>query len=189
MVVDSSKIMQHPLAGYLKQQEQVSLYRLKTEKAGLLPDISLGYSNMSIRGIGADDKAYTAAYRFQSAQFGLGIPLFFGAQKAKIGALKIDRQIAQYNYLVGVNSLQTAYSQALANYTKSKQAVDYYEGSALGYADTIIKTANIQLQGGDINYLDWVMLINQAIATQSDYLDAVKALNLSVIDLNALTNK
>jgi cobalt-zinc-cadmium resistance protein CzcA len=90
---------------------------------------------------------------------------------------------------VGVNSLQTAYSQALANYTKSKQAVDYYEGSALGYADTIIKTANIQLQGGDINYLDWVMLINQAIATQSDYLDAVKALNLSVIDLNALTNK
>jgi cobalt-zinc-cadmium resistance protein CzcA len=189
MVVDSSKIMQHPLAGYLKQQEQVSLYRLKTEKAGLLPDISLGYSNMSIRGIGADDKAYTAAYRFQSAQFGLGIPLFFGAQKAKIGALKIDRQIAQYNYLVGVNSLQTAYSQALANYTKSKQAVDYYESSALGYADTIIKTANIQLQGGDINYLDWVMLINQAIATQSDYLDAVKALNLSVIDLNALTNK
>ncbi len=189
MVVDSSTLMQHPLAGYLKQQEQVSLYRLKTEKAGLLPDISLGYSNMSIRGIGADNKAYTTTYRFQSAQFGLGIPLFFGAQKAKIGALKIDKQIAQYNYLSGVNSLQTAYSQALANYTKNKQAVDYYEGSALGYADTIIKTASTQLQGGDINYLDWVMLINQAIATQSDYLDAVKALNLSVIDLNALTNK
>lgn len=188
-VADSSALMQHPLAGYLKQQEQVSLSRIKTEKAGLLPNINVGYSNMSVRGVGADNKLYTTAYRFQSAQFGLGIPLFFGAQKARIGALKIDRQIAQYNYMVGITSLQTAYSQALSSYTKSKQAVDYYENSALGYADTIIKTANQQLQSGDINYLEWVMLINQAIGTQSDYLDAVKALNLSVIGLNALTNK
>ncbi|UPT67384.1 MAG: hypothetical protein M0D57_01460 [Sphingobacteriales bacterium JAD_PAG50586_3] len=59
----------------------------------------------------------------------------------------------------------------------------------MGYADTIINTANAQLQNGDINYLEWVMLINQAIGTQSDYLDAVKALNLSVIELNTLTNK
>jgi cobalt-zinc-cadmium resistance protein CzcA len=189
VLADSSALRQNPLAGYLKQQQQVSLYRLKTEKAALLPDISLGYSNMSIRGVGADNNAYITSYRFQSAQFGLGIPLFFGAQKAKIGALKIDRQIAQSNYLAGVASLQTTYSQAVSNYAKCKQAVDYYENSALGYADTIINTANTQLQNGDINYLEWVMLVNQAIGTQSDYLDAVKALNLSVIELNTLTNK
>lgn len=189
VLVDSSALHQNPLAGYLKQQQQVSLYRIKTEKAALLPDISLGYSNMSIRGVGADNNAYTTAYRFQSAQFGLGIPLFFGAQKAKIGALKIDKQIAQSNYLAGLASLQTTYSQAVSNYVKCKQAVDYYENSALGYADTIINTANAQLQNGDINYLEWVMLVNQAIGTQSDYLDAVKALNLSVIELNTLTNK
>lgn len=188
-LADSSALQQHPLVGYLKQQQQVSLYRFKTEKAALLPDISVGYSNMSIRGIGADNNAYTASYRFQSAQFGLGIPLFFGANKAKIGALKIDRQIAQSNYMAGLASLQTTYSQAVSNYTRCKLAADYYEDSALGYADTIIKTANAQLQNGDINYLEWVMLINQAIATQSDYLDAVKALNFSVIELNALTNK
>jgi cobalt-zinc-cadmium resistance protein CzcA len=188
VLVDSSALRQNPLAGYLKQQQQVSLYRLKTEKAALLPDISLGYSNMSIRGVGADNNAYTTAYRFQSAQFGLGIPLFFGAQKAKIGALKIDRQIAQSNYLAGITSLQTTYSQATANYAKCKLAVDYYENKALAYADTIINTANTQLQNGDINYLEWVMLVNQAIGTQSDYLDAVKALNLSVIELNTLTN-
>jgi cobalt-zinc-cadmium resistance protein CzcA len=88
-----------------------------------------------------------------------------------------------------VASLQTTYSQAVSNYAKCKQAVDYYENSALGYADTIINTANTQLQNGDINYLEWVMLVNQAIGTQSDYLDAVKALNLSVIELNTLTNK
>ena len=48
----------------------------------------------------------------------------------------------------------------------------------------ILETANKQFINGEINYLDWVMLTNQAINIQSNYLDAIKNLNESIIQIN-----
>lgn len=187
-LIDTTRLIAHPAAKYLKQQQQISMYKIKADKARLLPDISIGYSNMSIRGTGADDKIYNASTRFSAVQFGLGLPLFFGAQKAQLKADKIDSKIAAYNYSVGITSLQNAYAQALANYSKNLVAVNYYENNALQNAKLIITTAGQQLQSGSINYLDWVMLVNQAIGTQAEYIDAVNNLNVSIIELNALSN-
>jgi len=60
----------------------------KLEKAKLLPEFNLGYYSMTMQGSGADNVIYTTSSRFQSVQVGLGIPLFFGSQKAKINASK-----------------------------------------------------------------------------------------------------
>jgi cobalt-zinc-cadmium resistance protein CzcA len=48
--------------------------------------------------------------------------------------------------------------------------------TGLKNAQLIFETANKQFSNGDINYLDWVMLTNQAINLQSNYMDAVKNL-------------
>jgi cobalt-zinc-cadmium resistance protein CzcA len=53
----------------------------------------------------------------------------------------------------------------------------------------IIETANKQFANGDINYLDFVMLTNQAITIQNNYIEAVKALNDSIIALSFITSK
>ena len=49
--------------------------------------------------------------------------------------------------------------------------------------------AQQMLANGDINFLQWTVLVNQAINTQSQYLDAVYNLNQGIIELNSLTNK
>ena len=65
----------------------------------------------------------------------------------------------------------------------------YYESTALKNATLITNTANQQLANGNINYLEWVQLISQAINVKSDYAEAVKNLNESIIQLNYFTNQ
>jgi cobalt-zinc-cadmium resistance protein CzcA len=188
-IVDTSIIKQHPLITQLQQQQKIGISKFKLERSKLLPDLFIAYNNMSMRGFGSDEKYYTASSRFQSIQAGIGLPLFFGSQKSKISALRINKEIAENNYITGVKNLQSEYQQVLLNYNKHLQTVTYFENTALKNAELILTTANKQFTNGDINYLEWVLLINQSVSIKSDYVDAVKNLNQSAIQLNSLTNK
>jgi cobalt-zinc-cadmium resistance protein CzcA len=189
VVFPDTSIVQHPFIKQLQQQQQVSLAKIKFEKSKLLPDLFAAYNNQTIQGVGADEKKYSSSKRFQSVQIGVGIPLFSGAQKSNINAMKVNYQMAQNNYLAGLQTLQTQYAQVMEQYNKNQQAVNYYETTALKNADTIIQTADKQFLNGDINYLDWVLLTNQSIAIQSEYLDAIKNFNSSIIEINSFINQ
>jgi heavy metal efflux system protein len=186
---DTSLLKEHPEIKILKQQQQVAGATVQLEKSRLLPDLSFGYNNTSIQGTGADNKLYNTSKRFNAVQLGIGIPIFAKAQKAKISSAKFSNQLAQSNYAVGVKALQAEYNTAYIQYNKHLQTVQYFETTALKNAALITATANQQLNNGNINYLDWVQLINQATAVKSDYTEAVKNLNESIIQLNYFTNK
>ena len=81
------------------------------------------------------------------------------------------------------------YKAALVRYQKYSEAIAYFETTALKNADLITSTANKQFINGDINYLEWVLLINQAVTIQSDYIDAVKNSNESAVEINSLITK
>ena len=188
-ISDTMVVKQHPLISQLKQNEQLYKAKYKLERSKLLPDLFFSYNNMSMKGYGADERLYTTSTRFQSFQAGIGIPLFFSSQRSKISASKIGNDIAQNNYLAGVKTLQTEYLQALLSYNKNLQATSYYENTALKNADIILNTANKQYNNGDINYLEWTILVNQSIGLKGEYIDQVKNLNQSIIQLNYLSNK
>ena len=187
--LDTSIISKHPTIQVLQQQKNISLVNTQLEKSKLLPNLNLGYSNQSIQGNGNDNKFYLPSYRFQSVQFGVGIPLFFGSQKAKINSAQMLELITENNYQIGLQTLKTEYQTAYKQYQTQLQAVKYYEDTALQNANTITKTANEQFANGDINYLEWSMLINNAVSIQSNYTDTVKELNQTIIQLNYLTSK
>ena len=149
----------------------------------------MAYNTITIKGTGADEKNYSVSKRFNSVQVGVGIPLFTRGQRASVAASKLNVQLAQSNYLQGIQMMQSNYLQAIDQYNKNLKTVNYYETVGLKNADTIIQTANIQFKNGEINYLDWVLLINSAISIQSRYIDAVKNLNQSVIEFNSFISK
>ena len=187
--IDSNAVEQHPLLKIAEQQKQIAIRTNLVERSRLLPDISFGYFNMSMKGMGADDKVYTGSSRFQSVQLGLGIPLFFGSQKARISSSKIGKDISENMYLQEKKNLQTEYKTALGRYFLNVNTLNYFETRALKNAQLILETANKQFVSGEIDYLDWVLLTNQAIFIQSGYLDAVKNLNETIIQINYLTSK
>jgi len=187
--LDTSTISMHPTLRFLQQQKQISLVNLQLEKSKLLPNLNFSYTNMSINGIGADNLFYNRTTRFNSVQFGIGVPLFFGAQKAKINSNKTLELISENNYRIGLQTLNTEYYTVFKKYQNQLQTIKYFEETALQNANTITKTANQQFTNGDINYLEWTMLINNALSIQSNYIDAIKDLNQFIIQLNYLTSK
>ncbi|MGZ3862141.1 MAG: CusA/CzcA family heavy metal efflux RND transporter [Bacteroidia bacterium] len=189
LIADSSLINQHPSLKIMEEQKRIAYLNRKLEKSKLLPDLQVGYYNMTMKGYGADNILYNYSNRFQSVQVGVGIPLFFSAQKSKIEAGKIRQHIAENSYLQENSLLQTRFKSALKQYEASLATTNYYESTALKNARLISETANKQFASGDIGYLEWVVLTNQAIGIQSDYLDALKAQNETVIELNYLLSK
>ncbi|MEO7209827.1 MAG: TolC family protein, partial [Chitinophagaceae bacterium] len=186
---DILETAQNPRILLLQQQKQIALANTQFEQSKLSPDLIFGYNNTSIRGTGADDKYYTSSQRFHSVQIGLGIPIFNGAQKAIINSSKVKEAITESAYEIGLQTLNAEKKTALIEYQKYFQTVQWYENTALKSAATISSAATQQFSNGEINYLDWVILINQSVSIQSQYIDVIKNLNESINHINYLNSK
>ncbi|MEO8416439.1 MAG: CusA/CzcA family heavy metal efflux RND transporter, partial [Ginsengibacter sp.] len=186
---DTSIPGEHPEIKIMIQQQKIATASFQLAKSKLLPDLAFGYNNTSMKGTGADDKYYPASKRFSAVQVGIGIPIFNRSQKAKVNSEKVNLLLTEGKIDAGLQNLATQYNIALDTYKKYAATVSHYEKNMLNSAELITSTANKQLAAGNINYLEWIQLINQSIIVKSDYLDAVKNLNQSIIDLNYYSNQ
>lgn len=171
-----------------QQQKNNAAAQTQLEKSKYLPDLTIGYFNNSFKGMGPDNNYYNGSNRFSSVQAGVGIPIFAGSQSAKIQASKVGESIAENEYETQLNFLQSRYKQLMSAHKSNTGITQYFEDSGLKNAILIKETANEQFSNGEINFLDFVMVINQAISIQSNYLEAVRALNESSIELNFITS-
>lgn len=142
---------------------------------------------MTIRGTGADNVLYNGWSRFHSFQIGVGVPLFFGANKSMVKAEKINLQLAKKNYEVVLQQQYTNYKIAFDEYLTNQQTVNLFENEILKDSKTIIDAANAQFKNGDINYMQWVFNINQSFDIKIKYVESIKKLNQSIIQLQYFT--
>ncbi len=186
---DKPILAEHPLLKFSDQQKLIASANSKLEKSRFLPELNLGYFNSSIQGIGANDIYYPPSKRFGAAYFGVGIPVFTSSQKAKVNASALSEKIAENNYQTQLSALETHYQSARSQYETYLGALTYYEQTSMPEANIIRQTADKQFINGEINYLEWVMLNNQAIVIKNNHLDIIKLLNESIINLNYLNFK
>lgn len=189
LLPENLEFVDHPLVQYWKQQQNTAVANTKVEKSKLLPDITFGYNIMGMRGMGANDIEYNSNLRFHSVQIGLGIPIFNSGQKSKINASKINEQITTNEYEVNLKNIEASFTQAMKQYQKYHEAVLYFENTALENAEILKTTANKQFLNGEINYLEWVLLINQAVGIQSEYIEAIQSRNKAIVEINFYLNK
>ncbi|MDV3559537.1 CusA/CzcA family heavy metal efflux RND transporter [Elizabethkingia anophelis] len=176
----------NPVIQVLEQQKNIAVSQTKVEKSKLLPGLMIGYNLNSFKGTGADDRLYNASPQFHSVQVGFSIPVFSQSQRAKINASKITESITENQLQATSAYLQNRYKQLSESYQRNLEIVNYYESEGLKNAAVVTETIQKQFTNGEINYLDFVMLINQAISIQSNYADAVKMLNDTIIQINYL---
>ncbi|HRO41557.1 MAG TPA: CusA/CzcA family heavy metal efflux RND transporter [Flavipsychrobacter sp.] len=187
-IFDTS-ILAHPVLKIQEQQQRIAVANLKLERAKLLPELGVGFYSQTLRGTGADDVVYDATRRFSAGQIGVGIPLFFGAQQSRISAAKIQVNLAENSYLLRSMLLQTELQTALIKYQNSSAMLTYLESTQLPNARIITENVWTQFTAGEINYLEWVMLNNQALELQNAYLDALDRYNNDVSQLIYITTK
>ncbi|AZB32336.1 CusA/CzcA family heavy metal efflux RND transporter [Chryseobacterium bernardetii] len=181
------ELSSHPVIQVLQQQKKVSEQQTALEKAKLLPGLQLAYNLNSFKGTGADDKVYGSAPQFHSVQLGVSVPVFSGGQKARIQAAKIAESVAENDIANMEFNLQNQRKKASGIYQANLDIVSRYESAELKNADVITETAKKQFLAGEINYLEFVILVNQAVTLKNSYTDAVWKLNQSAIELEYLT--
>lgn len=169
-----------------EQQKNIENAKLNAEKTKLLPSFNFGVTSATQYGFGADERFYGHGKRFQSGMIGVGLPVFNTAQKSLIEGQKINQQMAGNNYQMALKNLKNQYAVTFCEYQKLKSEIDYYRGKGLKNAETILFTANLLLKEGEVDYLEYTMLVNQSLGIQNRYIDAQKMLNEKIIELNAL---
>ena len=183
----NEKLADHPLLKIWEQQKNISAEQIALEKAKMLPGLQLAYNLNSFKGLGPDDKLYNATPQFHSVQVGVSLPIFSGGQKARIEAAKVAQSVSESELKNAEFNLQNQLKKAREIYQSNLEIVSKYESSDLKNADVITETAKRQFIGGEINYLEFVILVNQAVQLKNNYTDAVWKLNQSTIELEYLT--
>ena len=185
---DTSLVNQYPAVLYKQQQQNIALQEIKLNRAKKLPLLNAGYSNQSIIGyqnIDGADKYYNGSKRFSTVLAGIGIPIFSRSLNARIRSSEAQYRAVQLEYADTVALQKTALQQLLLQYQKNEQTLNNYQQAVTKQAAVIYENATLQFTNGAINYLEWAMLINQAISLEANYIDALNERNRTVAELNS----
>lgn len=181
-----------PAVTVWQHEAEGARWRWKTERARMLPDITLGYNNLSITGFqtnaSGQEVFYDTGHRFSYINAGISLPLFFGSQSARSKAAKAEWKQYSAQAEAVKTELSAQMDNAISELEKYRESLNYFETQGLANAKTIIDAANSQLNNGDIDYLQWVLVVNQAITIKNEYLDTVNNYNKAVTWVQSLNN-
>jgi cobalt-zinc-cadmium resistance protein CzcA len=189
---DSASVEQNPSLGYVQQQVEVSQIEKKLERNQMLPDLNVGYFSQTI--IGTQDvngmpRNFGQGFRFKGVQAGISIPLWFPPYTSRAKAAKISENIARTDAEYFNKSIAGNYRSLLDEFRKFSSSVDYYEKQAVPEADLIIVQATLSYKAGALDYLEYVLTLNRALAIRQNYIDALNNCNQTIISIEYITGK
>ena len=187
---DTGAVTNTPALALRQQLLERSIQENKLEKSRLLPTLNLGYNNMSIIGyqrVGNEEKYFGGGDRFSSVSAGVGIPIFNIGLRSRIKASQVFIQQQQQELQATRQQLGTELQNAVQVYARNLQLLDVYRTTLLNNANLVIINAGKRMVSGEIGYLEWVMLINQALEMRSNYFAVIEQLNNAAFTVEKLS--
>ncbi|MBP1652230.1 MAG: CusA/CzcA family heavy metal efflux transporter, partial [Bacteroidetes bacterium] len=187
---DSNSLNNSPILQLQQRHLDATSAEYKLEKSRMLPSINIGYANSSIIGyqnVTGTDRYYGGGTRFSAVSAGVGIPIFGGAQRARIKAGNILIQQQQQEMAANKQQLDQELNRALTSYYRYQELLASYISIQLPNAGILIEGANKRLYSGESSYLEWTILINQAIETRSNYYNLIIETNDAAFDIEKIS--
>lgn len=185
---DDSAVSTHPLVRSAREQEATAEARWRMERATLLPGITLGISSMTLNGspsLPDGSVIYDRGDRFTTVRAGISVPLFFGAQHARDKSARIGLERAVNGTSILEEEVRTRLQQARERYASALARVDALEQGAAQEASQLRTSAEEAYRNGQIDRLEWSLLVGQSITLSMEHLDALRALGRASIELDA----
>jgi cobalt-zinc-cadmium resistance protein CzcA len=189
-LADTSAIEGNPHIMRLKNEMEWNSSAIKFERSKLMPALQLGYYNMTINGwqrIGDTERFFDRSSRFATYAAGLSIPLFAKPQIARIKAAESQLNASEFKINAAKWQLKNRLIAAMEEWKSHREIIDRYETQILPNALIVVDAAASNLEKGNIDVIEWIVLVNQSIQWQLNYCDEIIKLNETTIQIEQIT--
>ncbi|OBX26143.1 cobalt-zinc-cadmium resistance protein CzcA [Gelidibacter algens] len=172
-LMDSTSVANNPILQYSLQNVEVSKANVGVEKSEFLPKLNFSYGRQVVADVSG----------FNTYQAGISIPLWFFPQKSRVKAAKADVMVAENQYLEHKAITESHVSQLLKSLEKTQKTLTYYEEGALLLAEEQIATAQLASKEGEIDYVNYITILNSAIRIKQTHLQYINQYNQQAIEV------
>ena len=173
IVLDTVSVANNPMLQYSQQNAEVSKANVGVEKSEFLPRFNFSYGRQVVDDVSG----------FNTYQAGINIPLWFFPQKARVKAAKADAMVAESQYLEQKATTESKVSQLLKSLEKTQKTLQFYEEGALLLAEEQIATAQLASKEGEIEYVNYITILNSAIRIKQNHLQYINQYNQQAIEV------
>lgn len=164
---------------------------VKCAKTGYAPSLSLALRSQLL--IDSWDPYHINRQRFTEGNFfgfevTVGVPLFYGATKAKVKAAQKDREVAQLAMQQEQREKERDYKQGYNRLQNAIKRMEYYSGENMAKAKDIERLSTLEYENGEISYVEYASALQEAIDMRLKQAEVVNEYNEAVLALMALNN-
>lgn len=164
---------------------------VKCAKTGYAPSLSLALRSQLL--IDSWDPYHINRQRFTEGNFfgfevTVGVPLFYGATKAKVKAAQKDREVALLAMQQEQREKERDYKQGYNRLQNAIKRMEYYSGENMAKAKDIERLSTLEYENGEISYVEYANALQEAIDMRLKQAEVINEYNEAVLALMALNN-
>lgn len=162
------------MMNYLNKGLLVSEQNIKVQKSSISPRFGFGYFNQSI------DKNKG----FDGWELNMSFPLWFRPNRGQIQSAKIQFEMFHNTFQQQRFSMKSDLKVLNNQRNTLIDKIETYERISLKNANLIMENADILYRNGEIEYLEYIRSIGQAITMKLTYLDNLNEYNRVTLKMN-----
>ena len=168
----------HPVLRYYEDALSLSESELTFQKQSLLPDFNIALFHGINNGPGTN--------AFSGFEAGVAIPIWLGANKSKMAAIKTDALILASEKANFKAQMTARYLSLLSDIRSYEEGLIYYESVGKNRSEETLFHAVKAFQNGEINYLQYIQLLENAVDIEINYLNTLFQYNHTALEINYL---
>lgn len=183
---------QTPDGQYSADRLKVSEQAVRVAKNGFAPSLSLSLRNQLVISSWNpydQDRSRFDGGNFMGFEVGVGIPLFYGATRAKVKAARKEREMIALEIKEQEQLRQQEYLSALSRMNAAYVRYTYYNEEGRERSDKMAEQGLLEYSQGEISYLEYMNVMQESIDLRLKRASALNDYNQCVLVMEKLCGR
>lgn len=183
---------QTPDGQYSADRLKVSEQAVRVAKNGFAPLLSLSLRNQLVISSWNpydQDRSRFDGGNFMGFEVGVGIPLFYGATRAKVKAARKEREMIALEIKEQEQLRQQEYLSALSRMNAAYVRYTYYNEEGRERSDKMAEQGLLEYSQGEISYLEYMNVLQESIDLRLKRASALNDYNQCVLVMEKLCGR
>lgn len=173
----------------MEQRMDVARRQYRLARTEFAPDLSVAFRTQTVlRGFnpyGEKRLAYEKG-NFMGFEVGVSVPLFFGEQRSKARASRLQMEKSELLYRQSEREAASLLADAQAECQRTRESALYYENEGHDAATEMARVSQLSYEHGEIGYIEYIQNQKAALDMHLSHLRSLNAYRQAVVRLNSL---